>query len=113
MEPIRLRRQFKELIGRAIGTMAGTLDTFDAVNNVPSVSGMHSKKSSKKDLKKIISQLVKLSVFDIWPGRKHKSFPKLKAKYIRSLSEKKFKAVYVGPLCNRSVTVTISLFSCL
>lgn len=78
-------------VGKAIGTMAGMIDTFDAMNNVPSVSGAHSKKSSEKDLKKIVSQLVKSSVFDIWPGRKHKSFPNLKANYIRSLPEKDLK----------------------
>ena len=78
-------------VGKAIGTMAGMIDTFDTENNVPSVSGAHSKKSSEKDLKKIVSQLVKSSVFDIWPGRKHKSFPHLKANYIRSLSEKDLK----------------------
>ena len=78
-------------VGRGIGTMADAMDTFDAVNNVPSVNGAHSKESSEKDLKKIVSQLVKSSVFDIWPGRKHKSFPHLKTNYIRSLSEKDLK----------------------
>ena len=75
-------------VGRGVGTMADTMDIFVAVNNVPSVSRAHSKKNSEKNL---VSQLVKSSVFDIWPGRKHKSFPHLKANYIRSLSEKDLK----------------------
>ena len=43
-------------VGKAIGTM---IDTFDTVDNVPSVSGAHSKKSSEKHLNKIFGQLVK------------------------------------------------------
>ena len=78
-------------VGKAIGTLSSMTDTFDTVNNVPSVSGVHSKKSSGKDLKKIVGQLVKSSVFDISPGRKHKTFPHLKTNYIRSLSEKDLK----------------------
>lgn len=82
-------------VHKAIGTMAGMIDTFDSVNNVPSVSGAHSKKSSE-DLNKIISQLVKSSVFDIWPGRKHISLPHLKPNCIRSLSEKDLKQWMLG-----------------
>ena len=56
-------------VGKAIGTMTGMIDTFDTVNNVPSVSGAHSKKSSEKDLNKIVGQLVKSGVFDIKLGQ--------------------------------------------
>lgn len=61
-------------VGKAIGTMSITLDHFDTVNNVPSVSGAHSVKSTDKDLHKIINQLVKSKVFNIQPGQSHKSF---------------------------------------
>ena len=37
-------------VGRGIGTMADTMDTFVAVNNVPSMSRAHSNKSSEKNL---------------------------------------------------------------
>ena len=50
-------------VGKAIVTMAGTLDNFDAVNNVPAVSGAHSRKAADKDLHKVIKQLVKSEVF--------------------------------------------------
>lgn len=48
--------------------MTSTLDNFDAVNNVPAVSGAHSVKSSVKDLQKIINPLVESKVFNIQPG---------------------------------------------
>ena len=66
--------------------MSSTLDNFDAVNNVPAVSGAHSVKSSDKDLHKIINQLVKSKVFNMQPGRSHKSFPMMKTNYIRTLA---------------------------
>ena len=42
-------------VGKGIGTMADTMYTFDTVNNAPSVSGAHAKKSSEKDLKKSLA----------------------------------------------------------
>ena len=78
-------------VGKAIGTMTSTLDQFDTVNNVPAESGAQSKKSSEKDLHKVVNQLVKSRVFNIIPGRKHKSFPNIKTNYIRTLSEKNLK----------------------
>lgn len=78
-------------VGKAIGTMTSTLDQFDTVNNVPAESGAHSKKSSEKDLHKVVNQLVKSRVFNIVPGRKYKSFPNIKTNYIRTLSEQDLK----------------------
>ena len=78
-------------VGKAIGTITKTLTNFDAVNNVPDESGHHSKRSSEKDLHKIVNQLVKSRVFDIIPGRRHKSFPHLQMNYITSLSKKHLK----------------------
>ena len=78
-------------VGKAIGTMTSILDNFDAVNKVPSESGAHSKKSSEKDLNKIINQLVKSKVFDIIPGQKHKSYPNIKTNCIRTLPEQDLK----------------------
>ena len=71
--------------------MASTLHNFDAVNKVPAESGAHSKKSSEKDLNKVINQLVKYKVFDIVPGRKHMSFPTIKTNCIRTLPEQDLK----------------------
>ena len=78
-------------IGKAIGTLTGTLDKFDTANNVPDVSGHHSVRSSEKDLCRVINQLVKSEVFDTKPGRTHKSFPNMKTNSIRTLSEKELK----------------------
>ena len=87
--------------GKAIGTLTSTLDKFDAVNNVPAVSGHHTVRSCEKDLSKVIDQLVKSQVFDLKPGRKHKSFPNMKANCIRNLSEKELKEWMI----NRYATV--------
>ena len=75
----------------AIGTLTGSLENFDKVNNVPAESGAHSTKSSEKDLyHKVIKQLAKSRVFNVTPGRGHKnSFANLETNYIRSLSLKK------------------------
>ena len=78
-------------VGKAIGTMTSTIDNFDTVNKVPAESGAHSKKSSEKDLNKVISQLVKSKVFDIVPGRKHKSFSNINTNCIRTLPEQGLK----------------------
>lgn len=61
-------------VGKAIGTMSGSLENFDTVDNVPGVSGAHSCQSSSKDFHKVVKQLVKSEVFSVKPGRKHKSF---------------------------------------
>ena len=87
-------------VGKAIGTMAGTLDNFDSVNNVPAVSGAHSRKSADKDLHKVVNQLVKSEVFNIKPGRKHKSFRNIKTNSIRSLSGKQLKEWMVERYAN-------------
>ena len=78
-------------VGKAIGTMTSTLDNFDTINDVPEESGAHSMKSNEKDLHKVVNQLVKSRVFDIIPGRKHKSFPNIKTNYIRTLPEQGLK----------------------
>ena len=80
--------------------MADTLDHFDAVNNVPAVSGVHSHKAADKDLHKVIKQLVKSEVFDIKPGRKHKSFRNIKTNSIRSLSKKQLQTWMVEHYAN-------------
>lgn len=93
IESLRANKSEKAImrVGKAIGTMTKILDKFDTVNNVPAESGAHSKKSSEKDLCKIINQLVKSQVFDIVPGWKHKSFSNLKTNYIKTLSEQNLK----------------------
>ena len=58
--------------------MTSTLDNYDNINHVPDESGRHSKRSNEKDLYKVIKQLVQSRVFDVRPGRKHKSFANLK-----------------------------------
>ena len=87
-------------VGKAIGTMTDTLENFDAINKVPAESGVHSKSSSEKDQNKVVKQLVKSKVFDIVPGRKHKSFPNIKTNCIRTLLEDDLKEWMVKHYAN-------------
>ena len=60
---------------RALGTIVPVLDQFDAQNNVPSISGVHKRASTEKDQALIISELQKMKVYDVIPGRMHETFP--------------------------------------
>ena len=61
-------------VGKAIVTITTTLDNFNEICNMPNESGKNSKQSNEKDFYKVINQLVKCRMFDVRPGRKHKSF---------------------------------------
>ena len=78
-------------IGKAIRTVSKSLENFDEITNVPSESSTHTARSSKKDLDKIVKELVKAEVFSTIPRRKHKSFSTIKANLIRTLNESVFK----------------------
>lgn len=78
-------------VGKAIGTMSGSLENFDAVNNVPKVSGAHSCQSSRIDLHKVVKQLVKSEVVSVKPDWKHKSFPNIRTNCIQNLSKRQLK----------------------
>ena len=67
------------------------MENFDKQYHVPVPSDRHSKRSSAKDLGKIVKQLHQEKVFDISPGRKHKSFKMLKANLIQILEESQLK----------------------
>lgn len=58
--------------GKAIGTLTSTLNESYAANKFPQVSSHHSVRSSKKDLCRVINELVKFEVFDTKPGKTHK-----------------------------------------
>ena len=77
-------------VGKSIGTLEGTLRTFDKEHEVPATSGAHSVRSIAKDLKKILQELQQLNPFQCIIGRKHKSFVNLRTNMIRSLEEQKF-----------------------
>ena len=77
--------------GKVIGTVSLSLENFDAISNVPAVSGAHTTQSGEKDLLKIFKELVKMKVFSTIPERKHKSFGNMITNLIRSLSESDLK----------------------
>ena len=79
-------------VGKTIGTLQSTLETYDKEHDVPAESGAHSQRSNAKDLKKILKQLQQLDPFQCIRGRRHKSFKNLKANLIRSLKEAEIKA---------------------
>ena len=78
-------------VGKNIGTVDSAMENFDNEHHVPSISGSHSKKSSEKDLLKIVQLLQAERVMKIIPRRKHNSFKKLKPNLIQTLKEDKLK----------------------
>ena len=63
-------------IGRALGTIVPVLTKFDESNNVPAISGAHTRKSMQRDQNVIVDELKKNKVFKHIASRKHKTFPK-------------------------------------
>ena len=78
-------------VGKSIGTLEGTLKTFDKEHVVPAQSGAHSERSNEKDLKKILKLLQQVRPFQTIEGRKYKSFTNLRPNMIRSLDEQAVK----------------------
>lgn len=66
-------------VSRAIGTLFPVIEQFDRVNNVPHVSGAHTKPKSDKDRNMLLEEIGKtVRVFRFKSGRKHRSFPHIK-----------------------------------
>lgn len=63
---------------RALGTIVPVLEQFDAQNQMPDMSGAHRRASAEKDQGIIVSELQKIKVFDVIPGRRHETFTKPK-----------------------------------
>ncbi len=61
-------------VGRAIGTLGPVLDKFDQENGIATVSGAHTRASVEKDRNVIVSELLKLKVYNTVPGRKYSTF---------------------------------------
>lgn len=78
-------------VGKTVGTLSVATGNFDKQHHVPAPSGSHSKKSSAKDLKKIVKLLQQQQVFRQTRGRRHKSFKTLKTNLIRTIDEDKLK----------------------
>ena len=60
------------------GSLEGTLKTFDKDNEVPAISGAHSKRSTARDLKKISKQLQQIHLFQCTDAKKYKPFTNLR-----------------------------------
>ena len=78
-------------VGKTVGTLSTATENFDKQHHIPAASVGHAKKSSAKDLKKIVKLLQQQKVFRKTRGRKHKSFNKLKTNLIRTIKEDKLK----------------------
>lgn len=74
--------------GKATGVLTNTLTEFDKDNDISADRGAHAIKSADKDLAKIQKQLTSSKVFEILPGRKHRTFKNLKTNLIRTLKKK-------------------------
>lgn len=64
-----------ERVGKAIGTIAPLLHSFDEQNARQEVSGAHNRANANRDIKIILSELVTGVVFSSIAGRKHPTFP--------------------------------------
>lgn len=73
--------------GKAVGVLIDSLAKFDEDNKITSDSGKHAPASAKKDLMKILKQLCTSRVFEIVPGRTHKSFRTLKTNLIKTIKQ--------------------------
>jgi len=79
-------------IGRALKPMITAMENFDRKHQVPSESGNHTRRSSEKDLHKIIEQIfVKSKVFDFNAGHTHQHFSDFCPNTMKTITEKSFK----------------------
>ena len=60
--------------GKCLKKHVAIQQQFDVENRVSSQSGKHSRKSNKKDVDKIVQQLISAEVFKVVEGRQHKYF---------------------------------------
>ena len=73
-------------VGKCIGELSKVTGHFDKISGVPKDSGKHSKRSSFKDLEKMLSQLHRDSqVFHEHKGRQHTKYPKFQCNMTRDL----------------------------
>ena len=61
-------------IGKCIRELSKITHNFDCINNIPTSSSYHSKKSSDNDVKKIVEQLEERAVFTTTSNRQHRVF---------------------------------------
>ena len=79
-------------VGKCIGKTVEVLQGFDKANNIRQQSGYHTRKSSKEDMKKMLTQLTETSeVFETKKGRFHKNFPTFSSNVMRKVSMPKLK----------------------
>ena len=64
-------------VGRAIGTIAPVLRKFDEQNDTDSPTGTHKVASYTRDGNIDVSELSRINVFNVVPGRSHSSFQRL------------------------------------
>ena len=78
-------------VGKTVGTLSAATENFDNQHHVPADSASHSKKSSAKDLNKVVKVLQQQNVFQNIGRREHKSFRSMKTYLIRTVQEDKLK----------------------
>ena len=87
-----ITEQSVKRIGRSIDLLTKTIKQFDSVNNVPSISGYHTRKPKEKDIKLMIEQLRRSQVFKFQEGREHKYFKNFKSNPYKSIVRTNMKA---------------------
>jgi L1 cell adhesion molecule like protein len=75
-------------IGKSIGELMKISQQFDKVNDLKEESGRHRRRTVEGDMKKLLTELNAMKVFDHIPGRKHSNFKKMQVNMMRKLSVK-------------------------
>ena len=79
-------------IGKSIGELMKIKQQFDKVNDLKEESGRHRRRTVEGDMKKLLTELNAVKVFDHISGRKHSSFKKLQVNMTRKLSAKRLES---------------------
>lgn len=78
-------------VAKALGVLSKTTESFDSKVGLKAPSGKHSDSDEKKDLTKIVTQLLESDIFNPAITTTHHSFIHLKKNLIKTLDETKLK----------------------
>ena len=86
-----ITEQSVKRIGKSIQGLSKVSHHFDRCNNVPLPTGYHTRKPKTKDVKMMVEQLKKSSVFKFQDGRSHKHFKKFVANPCKTVNREMLK----------------------
>ena len=99
-------------VAKALGVLSKTTESFDSKLGLKAPGGKHSDADEKKDLAKIVSQLLENDIFNPAITTTHRSFIHLKKNLIKTLDETQLKdwmierfAILVQPEISPSINI--------